>query len=85
MDLLPIGRKYLIFLREYNKASRGEGYYMPLRYIPQLRLLSGAIKGDLMQVWRLVAHHEQSERALKKMQGVGRIAIGWSEIGDYPL
>lgn len=35
-----------------------------------------------MQIWRLVAHHEESEEALRKMKEVGRIAIGWSRIGD---
>ena len=35
-----------------------------------------------MQVWRLVAHHEEPEKALEKMKEVGRIAIGWSSIGD---
>lgn len=35
-----------------------------------------------MQIWRLVAHHEESEEALQKMKEVGRIAIGWSNIGD---
>lgn len=35
-----------------------------------------------MQVWRLVAHHEESRKALSKMIDIGRIAIGWSNIGD---
>jgi len=35
-----------------------------------------------MQIWRLVAHHEESEKALQTMKDMGRIAIGWSDIGD---
>ena len=35
-----------------------------------------------MQVWRLVAHHNESKKALELMKEVGRIAIGWSTVGD---
>ncbi|NUY55240.1 HNH endonuclease [Salinivibrio sp. EAGSL] len=35
-----------------------------------------------MQVWRLVAHHEESQKALARMIEIGRIAIGWSSVGD---
>ncbi len=35
-----------------------------------------------MQIWRLVAHHEKSEDALQLMKEKGRIAIGWSDLGD---
>jgi len=38
-----------------------------------------------MQIWRLVAHHEESERALQLMKEKGRIAIGWSDLGDLDL
>ena len=38
-----------------------------------------------MQIWRLVAHHEQSEKALEQMKKLGRIAIGWSNIGDLTI
>lgn len=38
-----------------------------------------------MQIWRLVAHHEQSENALIQMKEKGRIAIGWSALGDLSL
>ena len=35
-----------------------------------------------MQIWRLVAHHEEPEEALRKMKEIRRIAIGWSSVGD---
>ena len=38
-----------------------------------------------MQIWRLVAHHEKSEDALQQMKKNGRIAIGWSDLGDLTL
>lgn len=38
-----------------------------------------------MQIWRLVAHHEKSEESLQKMKENGRIAIGWSDLGDLSL
>jgi len=38
-----------------------------------------------MQIWRLVAHHEESETALLLMKEKGRIAIGWSDLGDMDL
>ena len=38
-----------------------------------------------MQIWRLVAHHEESEKALQQMKEKGRIAIGWSDLGDLNL
>lgn len=33
-------------------------------------------------VWRLIAHHQASDRAIEEMQRRGRIAIGWSLVGD---
>lgn len=35
-----------------------------------------------MQVWKLSAHHEDPELAIQQMKEHGRIAIGWSNIGD---
>lgn len=35
-----------------------------------------------MQVWRLVAHHEQGLDALELMKKRNRIAIGWNGVGD---
>lgn len=35
-----------------------------------------------MQIWRLVAHHAQAEKALEQMISNGLIAIGWSDLGD---
>lgn len=35
-----------------------------------------------MQVWRLVAHHEQGLDALEVMKKRNRIAIGWNDVGD---
>lgn len=35
-----------------------------------------------MQIWRLVAHHEEAEKALEQMVNSGRIAIGWSDLDD---
>lgn len=35
-----------------------------------------------MQIWRLVAHHEQGLAAVDAMKSQGRIAIGWNDIGD---
>ncbi|MDB6062523.1 MAG: endonuclease [Verrucomicrobiaceae bacterium] len=38
-----------------------------------------------MQIWRLVAHHEESDKALKQMKETGRVAIGWSDLGDLSI
>lgn len=33
-------------------------------------------------VWRLVAHHESGEQALKEMMEQNVLAVGWSDVGD---
>lgn len=38
-----------------------------------------------MKVWRLVAHHEDALGAIEEMKERGRIAIGWSKIGDLQI
>jgi hypothetical protein len=38
-----------------------------------------------MQIWRLVAHHEESDKALNQMKEKGRVAIGWSDLGDLAI
>ena len=35
-----------------------------------------------MKIWRLIAHHENSDEAIEIMKSTNRIAIGWSKIGD---
>ncbi|MCY1515402.1 hypothetical protein D9M68_499870 [compost metagenome] len=35
-----------------------------------------------MNIWRLIAHHEESKKAIEIMTKMSRIAIGWSAIGD---
>lgn len=35
-----------------------------------------------MTIWRLIAHHEDSQAAIQEMIRRGRIAIGWSDVGD---
>lgn len=35
-----------------------------------------------MNVWRLIAHHNDPEEAILWSQGTSRIAIGWGWIGD---
>lgn len=35
-----------------------------------------------MQVWRLIAHHEDADRAILWSKQMSRIAIGWGKIGD---
>lgn len=35
-----------------------------------------------MVIWRLIAHHEDADGAIKEMKVRNRIAIGWTEIGD---
>jgi hypothetical protein len=35
-----------------------------------------------MNIWRLIAHHEEADNAIDLMKNHNRIAIGWSEIGD---
>ena len=34
------------------------------------------------QVWRLIAHHRDSELAIKRCKKASQIAIGWGKIGD---
>ena len=38
-----------------------------------------------MNIWRLVAHHEDSEEAMRISMEKGVVAIGWSEVGDLGL
>ena len=38
-----------------------------------------------MNIWRLVAHHEDSEEAMRISMEKGVVAIGWSEVGDLSL
>ncbi len=38
-----------------------------------------------MNIWRLIAHHEEGENAIELMKEKSRIAIGWSKIGDLIL
>ncbi|CAM4087342.1 hypothetical protein VINE108521_07295 [Vibrio neonatus] len=38
-----------------------------------------------MDIWRLVTHHEESETALDQIIQRGRIAIGWSDLGDLSI
>lgn len=40
------------------------------------------INGESMNIWRLIAHHEDGKRAIEIMTKLSRIAIGWSDIGD---
>lgn len=35
-----------------------------------------------MNIWRLIAHHEEPDQAIAFMKRRNRIAIGWSAIGD---
>jgi hypothetical protein len=35
-----------------------------------------------MNIWRLIAHHEEPDGAIEEMKKLSRIAIGWSSIGD---
>lgn len=35
-----------------------------------------------MTIWRLLAHHEDTEGAIARMRASGRIAIGWNRVGD---
>ena len=35
-----------------------------------------------MNIWRLIAHHEDGKKAIEIMTALSRVAIGWSEIGD---
>lgn len=35
-----------------------------------------------MSIWRLIAHHEDPHGAIEEMKQRGRIAIGWTDIGD---
>lgn len=40
------------------------------------------INGDPVNIWRLIAHHEDGKKAIELMTALSRVAIGWSEIGD---
>lgn len=35
-----------------------------------------------MNIWRLIAHHDQAKEAIELMKETCRIAIGWSDIGN---
>ena len=35
-----------------------------------------------MNVWRLIAHHENETSALEQMKQSSMIAVGWSETGN---
>jgi hypothetical protein len=35
-----------------------------------------------MNIWRLIAHHEKPDEAIKMMKEKSRIAIGWTGLGD---
>lgn len=35
-----------------------------------------------MNIWRLIAHHQNALESIELMKDVGCIAIGWSDIGD---
>ncbi|EGA72292.1 HNH endonuclease [Vibrio sinaloensis DSM 21326] len=35
-----------------------------------------------MNIWRLIAHHENASESIELMKDLGCIAIGWSDIGD---
>lgn len=35
-----------------------------------------------MNIWRLIAHHEEATKAIKLMRTTNRLAIGWSAIGN---
>lgn len=35
-----------------------------------------------MNIWRLIAHHEDCEEAIELMKNSNRLAIGWSDIGS---
>lgn len=35
-----------------------------------------------MNVWKLIAHHENGKRAIEEMKSKNRLAIGWSDTGD---
>lgn len=34
------------------------------------------------QIWRLIAHHEAGDLAIRRSKEASRIAIGWGKIGD---
>ena len=38
-----------------------------------------------MNIWRLIAHHDNSEEAIALMKAQSRVAIGWSEVGDLKV
>jgi predicted Mrr-cat superfamily restriction endonuclease len=38
-----------------------------------------------MNTWRLIAHHEEVERAIDRYLNKSRIAIGWGFVGDLRL
>lgn len=35
-----------------------------------------------MNIWRLIAHHEEPDSAIEEMKMRSRIAIGWTRVGD---
>lgn len=35
-----------------------------------------------MRVWRLITHHDRPEEMLRWSKTMGRVAIGWGDIGD---
>lgn len=35
-----------------------------------------------MQIWKLIAHHDQPEQAFEAFCDLGTIAIGWPDVGD---
>ena len=35
-----------------------------------------------MNIWKLIAHHEQPEQAFEQFCDLGTIAIGWTDVGD---
>jgi hypothetical protein len=35
-----------------------------------------------MRVWRLITHHERPEEMLRWSKTMGRVAIGWGNVGD---
>lgn len=40
------------------------------------------IHGEIMNVWRIIAHHESVTRAVQRYRDEGFVALGWGGIGD---
>lgn len=38
-----------------------------------------------MNIWRLIAHHRDSDEAIEIMKSTHRVAIGWPKIGDLQI